>query len=130
VPRARRLPVTLFFIFTGALGPAACGSQAPGAVSPPADPLPGWNAGPARQAIVDFVTRVTTSGSSEFVPVQERIATFDNDGTLWSEQPVYFQFAFALVYIVSGGTVEFMRAWTERIYGIPPEQVVGATFGL
>ncbi len=187
------------------------------------DPLPSWNEGPAKNAIVAFVAKVTKPGTADFVPVPERIATFDNDGTLWSEQPVYFQFAFALdrvkamaqqhpewkttqpfkavldgdmkaivasgekgivellmathtgmnteqfaqsvkewlrtaqhprfkrsytelvfqpmlelltylrangfkTFIVSGGTVEFMRAWTERIYGIPPEQVVGTTF--
>jgi phosphoglycolate phosphatase-like HAD superfamily hydrolase len=188
-----------------------------------ADPLPSWIDGATKRAIIDFVTRVTTAGSQEFVPVEARIATFDNDGTLWSEQPIYFQVAFALdrvkalapqhpawkrtqpfkavldgdlksltasgekgffeiltathtgmttdefaasvsdwiatarhprfqrpytdlvyqpmlellaylrasgfkTYIVSGGTVEFMRVWTERIYGIPPEQVVGTTF--
>src|SRR5688572_511154 len=60
------------------------------------DPLPSWNAGASRTSIVDFVARVTTKGSPQFVPVAERIATFDNDGTLWSEQPVYFQLAFAL----------------------------------
>ena len=187
------------------------------------DPLPSWNPGTARQAIVDFVGRVTREGSPDFVRPAERIATFDNDGTLWSEQPLYFQFAFALdrvkalapqhpewkttqpfkavldgdrqalaasreqglaelimathtgmttdeftktvtdwlatarhprysrpytdlvfqpmlellsylrsngfkTYIVSGGTVEFMRAWAEGVYGIPPEQVVGTTF--
>jgi phosphoserine phosphatase len=187
------------------------------------DPLPSWNDGPAKKAIIEFVARVTKEGGPEFVPPAERIATFDNDGTLWSEQPIYFQFAFALdrvkalapqhpewktqqpfkavldgdmkalvasgekglvelvmathtgmttdefaktaadwlatarhprfarpytdlvyqpmlelmnylrengfkTFIVSGGTVEFMRAFTERIYGIPPEQVVGTTF--
>lgn len=186
------------------------------------DPLPSWNEGPARQSIVDFVARTTTPGSRDWVPVPERIATFDNDGTLWTEQPIYVQTAFAadrvralaarhpewrttepfrallagdrdalaqlgekalldavtaghggitteqyrrivldwlatarhprfkrpyteLVYqpmlellaflrasqfktfIVSGGGVEFMRAWTERVYGIPPEQVVGSS---
>jgi phosphoglycolate phosphatase-like HAD superfamily hydrolase len=189
----------------------------------PPDPLPSWNAGSAKAAIVDFVRRVTTPGGAEFVPPAARIAVFDNDGTLWSEQPIYFQFAFALdrvralapqhpewktrqpfkavldgdlralaasgdkglvelliathtgmtteafakivadwlatarhprfhrpytdlvyqpmlelldhlrasgfkTYIVSGGTVEFMRVWTERTYGIPPEQVIGTTF--
>ncbi|WP_216856416.1 HAD family phosphatase [Acidisphaera sp. S103] len=186
------------------------------------DPLPSWNDGPAKQAIVSFVTRVTTQGGPDFVPVEQRIATFDNDGTLWSEQPVYFQFAYALdrirvmskdhpdwkdkqpykavlegdhatlaalgdkgtmelmaathtgmtvdafgkdvadwmrtarhprfnrpysdlvyqpmlellaylrangfkAFIVSGGGVEFMRPWVEKIYGIPPEQVVGSS---
>jgi phosphoserine phosphatase len=187
------------------------------------DPLPSWNDGLAKKAIIGFVARVTKEGSQDFVPPAERIATFDNDGTLWSEQPIYFQFAFALdrvkalasqhpewktqqpfkavldgdmktlaasgekglveiltathtgmttddfaktvadwlatarhprfqrpytdlvyqpmlelmvylresgfkTFIVSGGTVEFMRAFTERIYGIPPEQVIGTTF--
>ena len=185
-------------------------------------PLPSWNAGASKQAMVDFVTRVTTKGSPQFVPPAERIATFDNDGTLWAEQPMYFQLAFAIdrvkalaskhpewknqdpfksliagdmqgvlaggehalleivmtahanmtpeefervavdwfatathpttgrrysemvyqpmlellaylrangfkTFIVSGGGVEFMRAFTERVYGIPPEQVIGST---
>jgi len=59
------------------------------------DPLPSWNDGAAKHAIVDFVKRVTTPGGPDFVPAPERIATFDNDGTLWAEQPVYFQLAFA-----------------------------------
>jgi hypothetical protein len=190
-----------------------------------ADALPSWNDTGAKKAIVAFVERVTTPGSSDFVPVPERIAVFDNDGTLWAEQPMYFQ-AFFLIdrvkalapqhpqwqtqepfasllkgdmkgvaaagekgllemlaathtgmtteqfnktvsdwiatarhpvtgklftdmvyqpmlelltylrangfktFIVSGGGVEFMRAWTERIYGIPPEQVVGSSMKL
>ena len=56
-----------------------------------ADPLPSWNDGPAKQSIISFVEKVTTAGSPDFVPVSERIATFDNDGTLWCEQPLYFQ---------------------------------------
>ena len=60
------------------------------------DPLPSWNEGKSRQAIIDFVTRVTTEGSAEFVPASQRIATFDNDGTLWAEQPMYFQLLFAI----------------------------------
>jgi len=186
------------------------------------DSLPSWNDGPAKRAILDFVARTTTAGSPDFVPVLERIATFDNDGTLWTEQPIYFQVAFAMdrvkalapqhpewqtlepfrsmltddraalaamgekgllaimaathaglttadftkavldwlatarhprfnrpytdlvyqpmlellaylranqfkTFIVSGGGIEFMRPWTERIYGIPPEQVVGSS---
>jgi phosphoglycolate phosphatase-like HAD superfamily hydrolase len=187
-----------------------------------ADPLPSWNEGPAKAAIVDFVAKVTTAGGPDFVAPAERIATFDNDGTLWTEQPVYFQVAFAIdrvkalapqhpewktlepfrsllagdmagfansgekglleiveathtgmttaefansvtdwittarhprfkrlytdlvyqpmlelmvhlrtngfkTFIVSGGGIEFMRPWTERVYGIPPEQVVGSS---
>jgi haloacid dehalogenase-like hydrolase len=61
-----------------------------------ADPLPSWNEGQAKKSIVEFVTRVTTAGSPDFVPVPERIATFDNDGTLWCEQPVPIQLYFAL----------------------------------
>ena len=186
------------------------------------DPLPSWNEGPAKRSIIDFVTRTTTAGSGDWVPVPERIATFDNDGTLWTEQPMYFQMIFALdrikamasrhpewrtmepfrsvladdraqlaalgekgmvdivaathsgltteefrkivldwlatarhprfnrpytdlvfqpmlellawlranqfkTFIVSGGGIEFMRPWTERVYGIPPEQVVGSS---
>lgn len=187
-----------------------------------ADPLPSWNDTAAKQAIIDFVEKVTEEESPDFVPPAERIATFDNDGTLWSEQPAYFQLFFAIdriramapdhpewktqqpfkavlendmeavaksgndgliklvaashsgmttdefaeivsewvrtarhpktgmkytemiyqpmlevldylrdngfkTYIVSGGGIEFMRPWTERVYGIPPEQVVGSS---
>jgi hypothetical protein len=186
------------------------------------DPLPSWNDGAAKAAITDFVRAVTTAGGPEFVPQDQRIATFDNDGTLWIEQPVYVQFAFILdrvkelapqnpdwkdkqpfkaaldgdmqalaasgekglvelmavthagmtteqftkivsdwlasardprfkrpytelvyqpmlelliylrtngfkTFIVSGGGIEFMRPWTERIYGVPPEQIVGSS---
>ena len=192
------------------------------AQAPPADPLPSWNDGPVRHAIIDFVARVTTDGSPDFVPPAERIAAFDNDGTLWTEQPIYFQLAFAFdrikalarerpewrtkqpfkalldhdmhrvaaagekglleimaashaglstdefskvvlnwtsnarhprfnrpytelvfqpmlellaylrangfkTFVVSGGGIEFMRPWVERVYGIPPEQVVGSS---
>jgi len=65
-------------------------------VAPAQAPLPSWNDGPAKQAILAFVGRVTKPGSPDFVPPAERIATFDNDGTLWSEQPIYFQLAFAI----------------------------------
>ncbi|WP_162820434.1 HAD family hydrolase [Microvirga calopogonii] len=60
------------------------------------DPLPSWNDGPAKQAIIAFVTDTTREGSSDFIPEPERIATFDNDGTLWIEQPAYVQLAFAV----------------------------------
>ena len=196
----------------------SCAPEAPPATQ---DPLPSWNDTGAKKAIVAFVERVTREGSPDFVPVPERIATFDNDGTLWSEKPVPFQLMFAIdqvkamapqhpewktkqpfasllkgdmagvaasgekgvleivavthtgmttddftrsvqdwivsarhpktgrlytemvyqpmlellsylrangfkTFIVSGGGVEFMRPWTERVYGIPPEQVVGS----
>jgi hypothetical protein len=71
-----------------------CQSACAQAQSP--DPLPSWNDGAAKQAIVGFVERVTAEGGAEFVPVEQRIATFDNDGTLWAEQPIYFQIAFAM----------------------------------
>ncbi len=60
------------------------------------DPLPSWNDGAAKRSILEFVAKVTTEGSSDFIPPAERIAVFDNDGTLWAEQPLYFQLAFAL----------------------------------
>ena len=61
-----------------------------------ADPLPSWNDGTAKQSIIDFVEKVTKEGSPDFVPSPERIAIFDNDGTLWCEQPVPVQFYFVL----------------------------------
>ncbi len=60
------------------------------------DPLPSWNEGATKKAIVDFVAAVSTSGSTDYVSPENRIATFDNDGTLWPEQPMYTQLAFAL----------------------------------
>ena len=61
-----------------------------------ADPLPSWNEGEAKQAILDFVARVTEEGGPDYVAPKDRLATFDNDGTLWVEQPIYTQFAFAI----------------------------------
>lgn len=181
-----------------------------------ADPLPSWNEGPSKTAITAFVEKVTKEGSPDFVPVSQRIAVFDNDGTLWCEHPMYVQLAFVLhrvkaladkhpewkerqpfqavleqdlkslaaagekalvellmathagmtveefetivldwlktakhpkfqrpytecvyqpmlellvylrangfkTYIVSGGGIEFMRPWSEKVYGVPPE---------
>ncbi len=60
------------------------------------DPLPSWNDGPSESAITSFVARVTKEGSPDFVKPEDRIACFDNDGTLWCEQPMYFQLLFAL----------------------------------
>ncbi|ODS04053.1 haloacid dehalogenase [Methyloceanibacter marginalis] len=186
------------------------------------DPLPSWNDGASKQAIVDFVTKVTEPESADYVPIKDRVATFDNDGTLWLEQPMYTQLAFALdrvkqlapehpewkdtqpfkavlegdmkalaasgekgiaqlvaathagmspaefqqivgdwlatakdkrfergytklvyqpmlellaylrdkgftTYIVSGGGIEFVRNFSEPVYGIPPAQVVGSS---
>jgi len=190
-----------------------------------ADPLPSWNDGPAKLAVTQFVTEVTDATSSTFVPPAERVAVFDNDGTLWVEQPMYTQLAFVLdrlkamapqnpqwreqqpfkaalegdqaalseagmeglmellmtthagmtseafnqlasdwieqakhprfdqhytslvyqpmlelldylrsngfkTFIVSGGGIAFMRPWTEQVYGIPPEQVIGSEIEL
>jgi phosphoserine phosphatase len=184
--------------------------------------MPSWNETVPKKAIVAFVDRVTKTGSPDFVPVNQRIATFDNDGTLWAEQPMYFQLFFAIdrvkalaplhpawktqepfasvlkgdmkgvpaggehglaeivmaahagntteefekivndwvttakhprtgrlytemvyqpmlelldylrangfkTFIVSGGGIEFIRPWAERVYGIPPEQIVGSS---
>ena len=58
------------------------------------DPLPSWNDGATKKSITDFVSRATKSGGSDYVAPEERVATFDNDGTLWAEQPMYFQLAF------------------------------------
>ena len=60
------------------------------------DPLPSWNDTAPKKAIIDFVERVTKEGSPDFVKPEERIATFDNDSTLWAEKPIYFQFQFAI----------------------------------
>jgi|TARA_R110000772_G_scaffold163459_1_gene274647 hypothetical protein len=84
----RSLPVKLFAIFTLLLG-------SHGVVAQQHDPLPSWNDTAAKQAIVAFVTRVTQEGSEDYVAPAERIATFDNDGNLWAEQPAYFQLFFA-----------------------------------
>src|SRR6476661_7389215 len=64
-----------------------------------ADPLPSWTDGPTKKSIVDFVAKVTKAGSPDFVPPAERIAVFDNDGTLWCEQPMYTQLAFAIARV-------------------------------
>lgn len=206
--------------FFGSLALGVAGRGVPAALAQ-ADLLPSWRDGASRNAILDFIASATAPGA-DFVPVPERIAVFDNDGTLWTEQPVYFQVAFAIdrvtqlaprhpewqtqepfrsilagdraavasmgekglleviaathagltteafaqavdewlararhprfkrpytdlvyqpmlelmallrahqfkTFIVSGGGIEFMRPWTERVYGIPPEQVVGSS---
>ena len=61
----------------------------------PDDPLASWNHGSTKATLLDFIARVTKEGTADFVPPEERIATFDNDGTLWPEQPMYIQFVFA-----------------------------------
>ena len=210
------LTIVIALLGLSALAP----TPLPGA-QPAQAALPSWNDGSSRRAITAFVTRITTPQTPDFVPAAARIAVFDNDGTLWAEQPLYVQLAFALdrvkvmaaqhpewqtqepfksamagdlaavasggehavmqilavthagtttaefeqavqawlatakhpktgrpytemvyqpmlevltylrangfkTYIVSGGGVEFMRPWVERVYGIPPEQVVGS----
>ena len=78
--------LTLFLAFAATTTPALADE----------DPLPSWNDGPAKTSIMEFVRVVTTDGYAAFVPREERIAVFDNDGTLWSEQPMYFQRQFAI----------------------------------
>ena len=90
------------------------------AVAQPADPLPSWNDGAAKKAITDFVARVTAQGGVDFVPAEQRIATFDNDGTLWTEQPYYFQLAFAFdrVKATALAKVEFIDDGPGKPVGI------------
>jgi len=125
------------------------------------DPLPSWNEGLTKQAIVDFVRATTETGGAKFVPAEERIATFDQDGTLtgmttdqfqadvkqwlatakhprWKRpyteltyQPMlevlkYLRANGYKTYIVTGGGQDFVRVYSEEVYGIPPEQVVGS----
>ena len=78
--------------FSGCYAGSVC--AAPGSTAD--DPLPSWNDGPTKQSIIDFVTRVTKEGGPDYVAPAERVATFDNDGTLWIEQPIYNQFVFAI----------------------------------
>jgi len=80
----------------GALAFATSASRAAGSEREFTDPLPSWNEGKAKQSIIAFVERVTKPGSRDFVPLPERVAVFDNDGTLWSEQPMPVQLYFAL----------------------------------
>jgi phosphoserine phosphatase len=79
-----------------AVSSCAPATQGPAEPSPAADPLPSWNDGGSRDRIVEFVERVTDPESADFVPESDRIATFDNDGTLWAEQPMYFQLLFSI----------------------------------
>ncbi len=86
-----------------------------------ADPLPSWNAGPAKERIVRFVETVTDPASPNYVPAEHRIATFDNDGNLWAEQPIYFQLLFAMDYLAERAQTEpellsseVLRAAVER----------------
>jgi hypothetical protein len=92
----RRILLTAAATVSILFGPAyAVSKRARAQADPLPDPLPSWNDGPNKRAIIDFVARVTRQGP-DFVPFAERIATFDNDGTLWVEHPMYTQLAFAL----------------------------------
>jgi phosphoglycolate phosphatase-like HAD superfamily hydrolase len=93
-----RLTVTALAVAAvlGWLAPDHPASRAQAPAAAGADPLPSWNDGPAKRAITAFVAKVTRDGGPDFVAPADRIAVFDNDGTLWSEQPMYFQLAFAL----------------------------------
>ncbi len=90
------LGVPVFKATTALAASLALAGMLLSACAGPGDPLPSWNDGPAKQSITDFVDRVTDPASPDFVPEPERIAVFDNDGTLWAEQPLYFQLLFAL----------------------------------
>jgi phosphoserine phosphatase len=103
-----RKPLVASFPSVALVASLLAGASVAGA----ADVLPSWSDGPSRRAIVSFVDRVTTSTSPDFVPPAERIAVFDNDGTLWAEQPMYFQLAFA-VERVKELAVEHPE-WKER----------------
>ena len=74
--------------------------------------LPSWNEGPSKQALISFIEKTTTQGSADYIPVPERIAVFDNDGTLWSEQPIYVQIAFVFDRIK--GRVTNERVWLSQ----------------
>nr|WP_286194872.1 HAD family hydrolase [Synechococcus sp. CCY 0621] len=94
-----------------------------GAISPPADPLPSWNPGAARDGIVSFVRQTTDPGSPRYVPPEERIATFDQDGTLWVEQPVYPQVRFILERVPGVVTTraELEKLAATALSGMPLE---------
>jgi hypothetical protein len=122
----RRAPEIAILLCFFPLAPAAGLSRARHA------DLSSWNDGPAKKAIVEFVATTTDKASPNCVPPAERIATFDNDGTLWAEQPMVELLAYLRAhgyktFIVSGGGIEFMRPWAEQVYGVPPEQVVGSS---
>jgi phosphoserine phosphatase len=94
----RRLPTICLFPVAAALGALGCNSRV-SAGNAAADPLPSWNNGPAKNAIREFVKTATDRKGPGFVPIEDRIATFDQDGTLWVEHPLYTQAAFALARV-------------------------------
>lgn len=83
-------------LFTGSCKKAVDSSEPLNSEVRETDPLPSWNEGESKTAIIEFISKTTAKGGPDFVPVADRIACFDNDGTLWSEQPMYFQLAFAM----------------------------------
>ena len=87
--------VTLLFVAVSLLT-LGFNSERQNSNEAPPDPLPSWNEGSSKKAIIEFVTKTIKKGSKDFIPIADRIACFDNDGTLWSEQPMYFQLAFAI----------------------------------
>lgn len=106
------------------------------------DPLVSWNDGPAKSAVMAFVERVTERSSPDFVPPPERIVLawltkarhprFDRPYTDLVYQPMLELIQYLMsndfrVYVVSGGGIDFMRAWTEKAYGLPPSQVIGSS---
>ncbi len=109
-------------VLAAALGLAVLAS---GAAQAETDPLPSWNDGPTKQSILDFVTKVTTEGGPEFVKPADRIAVFDNDGTLWVEQPVYTQFAFAIDRVKATSNEHPERKDKEPFKSILADDVAG-----
>jgi hypothetical protein len=87
------LRITIFFI-------AIIFNTTANATSP-SDPLPSWNEGPAKEAILEFIRTTTDKQNSQYVPPEQRFATFDQDGTLWVEQPIYAQVIFALDRVIA-----------------------------
>jgi phosphoglycolate phosphatase-like HAD superfamily hydrolase len=94
--RIHSILVGVLFVSIGGCATEASKENDDNNVSATVDPLPSWNEGMSKKTIVDFVTKTATEGDPDFIPVADRIACFDNDGTLWSEQPLYFQLAFSL----------------------------------
>ncbi|HRO73947.1 MAG TPA: hypothetical protein PK611_09780, partial [Saprospiraceae bacterium] len=87
----------LFLILIITLAGCKTGNEKGQKVTPAlyVDPLPSWNEGTSKESIIAFVTKITDSSGNDFIPPEDRIATFDNDGTLWCEQPMYFEFLYS-----------------------------------
>ena len=93
---SRRNVLTILSALPVVSGIPASSNTATAQTATSAEPLPSWSDGATKQSILDFVAAVTREGSPDFIPPTERIATFDNDGTLWVEHPMYTQLVFAL----------------------------------